>query len=153
MPVSLADAWMFFSNPHNLSKLTPSFLNLKVINNVFGNEIYPGQVMLYKVKPFLGLSVTWMTEITHVQKEKMFVDEQRKGPYALWHHQHHFKAIEGGVKMTDVIHYRLPFGLIGNLFHGRLVKKKLEQIFLYRYEKVKELFGDWKNDSPNINID
>src|SRR6476469_6117316 len=102
IPVTIHDAWDFFSNPANLFTLTPPHLNLKFTNKLFGDDMYPGQVITYKVKPLLGIPLFWMTEITHVEKHHFFVDEQRKGPYALWHHQHHFKPVPGGVEMTDI---------------------------------------------------
>ena len=153
IPTKLEDAWAFFSNPHNLLAITPPFLNLKVTNEIFGNEAYAGQVITYTVKPLFGIPVSWMTEITHIDKLRLFVDEQRKGPYQLWHHQHHFKAIEGGVEMTDMVHYRLPFGVLGNLAHAITVKNKLEEIFKYRYFKINEVFGDWPESTMQLRID
>jgi ligand-binding SRPBCC domain-containing protein len=153
IPVSLEDAWSFFSNPDNLLTITPPFLNLKVTNEILGTEAYAGQVITYTVKPLLGIPLSWMTEITHVDKLRMFVDEQRKGPYQLWHHQHHFKAIEGGVEMTDMVHYRLPFGFLGNMANAITVKSKLKEIFTYRYFKINELFGDWPESTLNLRID
>lgn len=143
IPVGLEEAWNFFSNPNKLLAITPPFLQLKVTNDLFGNEMYAGQVMTYKVKPMMGIALSWMTEITQMQPLKFFVDEQRKGPYKLWHHQHHFKAIEGGVEMTDLVHYQLPFGILGNLANALTVKNQLEEIFTYRYFKINEIFGDW----------
>ena len=93
----------------------------------------------------MGIPVYWMTEITQVKDREHFIDEQRFGPYQFWHHQHHFKAIPGGVEMTDIIHYRNPLGLIGRLANRLFVAKKLKIIFEYRFQKVKELFGEWKN--------
>ena len=153
IPVTIEEAWKFFSNPHNLVALTPAFLNLKITNGLFGEEVYAGQVMQYTVKPLFGISVSWMTEITHVEKHKLFVDEQRKGPYKLWHHQHHFKIIEGGVEMTDLVHYRLPFSFFGSIAHSLTVKKKLTEIFTYRYFKINEIFGDWPNSTMSLQID
>jgi ligand-binding SRPBCC domain-containing protein len=153
LPVSLAEAWAFFSNPHNLAVITPPFLNLKVTNELKTNEIFPGQVITYKVKPLLGIPVHWATEISHVEPQKMFVDEQRKGPYRLWHHEHHFKAIESGVEMTDLVHYQLPFGILGEIGHPLVVKSKLEQIFTYRYFKTIEMLGDWPGSKINLRID
>jgi ligand-binding SRPBCC domain-containing protein len=89
----------------------------------------------------LGLPLYWMTEITHVVEGKYFIDEQRFGPYTLWHHQHHFRAVDGGVEMTDLIHYKIPLGIIGRVANMLFVRQKLNDIFNYRYEKVKELFG------------
>lgn len=141
IPVPLSKAWSFFSDPHNLLTITPPFLNLKVTNDIFSKEVYPGQVMIYTVKPLLGIPFEWMTEITHIEKEKFFVDEQRKGPYKLWHHQHHFKSIDGQTEMTDLVHYRLPAGIFGSVLNHLVVKDKLISIFDYRYKKIGELFG------------
>lgn len=148
IPVRLEEAWDFFSHPSNLFTLTPPALNLKFTNQLYGAEMYPGQVITYKVKPLLGIPLFWMTEITHVQKHTFFVDEQRKGPYALWHHQHHFKPVEGGVEMTDMVHYALPFGPLGSIVHSVLVKNQLHKIFAYRYAKIQELFGAWPGAQP-----
>jgi ligand-binding SRPBCC domain-containing protein len=148
IPVRLEEAWDFFWHTANLFTLTPPALNLKFTNQLYGAEMYPGQVITYKVKPLLGIPLFWMTEITHVQKHAFFVDEQRKGPYALWHHQHHFKPIAGGIEMTDMVHYALPFGPLGNIAHSVLVKDQLHKIFTYRYTKIQELFGAWPGAQP-----
>jgi ligand-binding SRPBCC domain-containing protein len=141
IPVSLSDAWDFFSKPKNLAEITPSELDFNIISLYHGEEMYPGQIIEYKVKPLFGIPVYWMTEITHVEKEKYFVDEQRFGPYSLWHHQHHFKAIPGGVEMTDIIHYKIPFGFLGDIAQWLFVRKNLEQIFKYREQAVAKRFG------------
>ncbi len=104
--------------------------------------MYAGQVIEYKVSPFLGIPLYWMTEITHVEDKKYFVDEQRYGPFSMWHHQHHFKTIEGGVEMTDIVHYKLPLWFLGDIANRLFVKTQLQQIFDYRFKKVVELFGD-----------
>ncbi len=147
IPVSLKESWDFFSNPHNLLAITPTFLNLKIKDTIYGEEAYAGQIITYNVKPLLGIPIFWMTEITHVEKYKLFVDEQRKGPYSLWHHQHHFKAIEGGIEMTDIVHYSVPFGFLGNMANKLFVKKQLKKIFTHRYFKINELFGDWPGET------
>lgn len=146
LPVPLEKAWDFFSNPKNLLTITPPFLNLKVTNELYGERMYPGQVITYKVKPLLGIPLFWMTEITHVVEGQLFVDEQRTGPYKIWHHQHHFRPIEGGVEMTDLVHYALPFGPLGTLAHPLVVRQQLHRIFAFRYEKVVSLFGAWPGD-------
>jgi ligand-binding SRPBCC domain-containing protein len=150
VPASLEEIWAFFSDAKNLALVTPPHLNLKVTNPVYGEAVYAGQVMTYNVKPVLGIPVAWMTEITHVADKKYFVDEQRKGPYKLWHHQHHFRAIEGGVEMTDLVHYRLPLGFLGSLAHGILVKGELQKIFTYRYQKIVERFGKWEGEKMEV---
>lgn len=141
IPVGLDEAWDFFSHPKNLAVMTPDYLNLKFTNELYGEKMYQGQVMTYKVKPVLGIPMFWMTEITHVEPKKFFVDEQRFGPYALWHHQHHFKEVEGGVEMTDLIHYKAPLGFFGDIAVALFIKKQLEGIFEFRKKKVVELFG------------
>lgn len=141
MPVSLAQAWDFFSSPANLQTITPPYMGFTIISQHHGDKMYPGQIIEYKVTPVLGIPLYWMTEITHVQEERFFVDEQRFGPYSLWHHQHHFKAIEGGVEMTDIVHYKLPLWWLGDLANTLFVKKQLAGIFEYRKKKVEEMFG------------
>lgn len=145
IPVSLEEAWSFFSHPKNLAVMTPDYLNLKFTNELFGEEMYAGQVMTYNVKPVLGIPMFWMTEITHVKDREYFVDEQRFGPYAMWHHQHHFREIEGGVEMTDLIHYKVPGWILGDLMNTLFIRGQLENIFSFRVRKVEELFGVWEN--------
>lgn len=152
VPAGLDEVWAFFSDARNLLGITPPHLNLKVTGEVFGESVYAGQVMTYKVKPLLGIPLSWMTEITHVEEKKYFVDEQRKGPYKLWHHQHHFKSIAGGVEMTDLVHYRLPLGPLGSLANSFIVKKELEKIFTYRYRKIIERFGAWEGEKMELRI-
>ena len=144
LPVSLEEAWKFFSDPNNLKVITPPSLNLVVTNEILGNKAYAGQIITYTVKPLLGIAMNWMTEITHVEEGKYFIDEQRKGPYKLWHHQHHFSPIEGGVLMKDIVHYRLPMGFLGDLLvHKPIVFPKLKEIFDFRTKKVEEIFGKY----------
>ncbi len=145
IPVSLDSAWMFFSNPANLQAITPEGMGFKVISKHHGPVMYAGQIIEYTLKPLLGIPVYWMTEITQVKNKEYFIDEQRFGPYKLWHHQHHFKAIEGGVEMTDIVHYKNPLWWLGRLANALFVKKKLQKIFEYRFQKVEELFGKWDN--------
>lgn len=143
IPVSLPEAWDFFSKPKNLAEITPRELDFNIISLYHGEEMYPGQIIEYKVKPLLGIPVYWMTEITHVEKEKYFVDEQRFGPYILWHHQHHFKSITGGVEMTDIVHYKIPFGFLGDIAQWLFVRKNLEKIFEFREKAVEQRFGSF----------
>lgn len=142
LPISLEQAWDFFSSPLNLAKITPDHMGF-IITSDFkeGQKMYPGMIITYKVSPLLGIKLNWMTEITHVQDGKYFVDEQRFGPYALWHHQHHFEEIKGGVHMTDIINYAIPYGFIGRIANTILVEKEVRGIFDYREKKVEELFG------------
>jgi ligand-binding SRPBCC domain-containing protein len=141
IPCSIEEAWQFFSNPANLVKITPTAFDFKMISQYHGEKMYPGQIIEYKVKPVLGIPLYWMTEITHVEHLQFFVDEQRYGPYAFWHHQHLFTAIRGGVEMTDIVHYRIPFWFIGDIANALMVRKQLENVFRYRYEQVEGMFG------------
>ena len=142
LPVSPEKAWDFFSSPLNLREITPSYMDFHVTSDPdFLQKMYPGQVITYTVKPLLGIPLFWMTEITHVEPGRFFVDEQRVGPYALWHHQHHFRPVPGGVEMTDLVHYKAPFGLLGRLVNFIFVRRQLNGIFDFRYRKLEELFG------------
>ncbi|HVZ55032.1 MAG TPA: SRPBCC family protein [Chitinophagaceae bacterium] len=147
IPVSLEKAWDFFSSPANLQQLTPKDMDFKVISAHHGDRMYPGQIIEYTVKPLLGIPVYWMTEITHVEPHRFFVDEQRFGPYRFWHHQHHFREIPGGVEMTDIVHYSNPLWWLGDLANVLVVRKRLAQIFDYRFRQVEELFGKWPADT------
>lgn len=141
VPVSLSEAWDFFSSPKNLQDITPKNLGFHIITKDLAEKAYAGQIIEYTVKPILGIPVYWMTEITHVEDGKYFVDEQRYGPYSLWHHQHHFKENANGVEMTDLVHYKLPLGFLGGIAHSFFVKKQLEGIFSYREKMIKEKWG------------
>ena len=141
LPISVDKAWEFLSNPKNLKEITPKHMNFRILSGA-DRTIFAGQIIQYKVTPMLGISTKWVTEITHVKDKEYFVDEQRFGPYALWHHKHFIKKIDGGVEMEDVIDYKIPFGIIGQIAHPIIVKNKLKQIFKYRENKLKELFGE-----------
>ncbi|MEO8253906.1 MAG: SRPBCC family protein, partial [Flavobacterium sp.] len=104
-------------------------------------NMYAGQIIQYKVTPLFGIKLTWVTEITTVKEGSYFIDEQRFGPYALWHHKHFFEPTENGVKMTDLVHYALPLGFIGRIMNTLIVKNKLKEIFEYREQKVNEIFN------------
>ncbi len=140
LPVSLDIAWAFFSNPNNLAKITPEYMGFNVISDHQGDTMYAGQIIEYNVKPLLGIPLYWMTEITQVVDKKYFIDEQRFGPYVLWHHQHHFIAIDGGVEMTDIVHYKLPLGILGRFANWLFVKKQLKTIFDYRFSAAEKVF-------------
>jgi ligand-binding SRPBCC domain-containing protein len=111
-----------------------------IISKHHGAKMYPGQIIEYTVKPLFGIPLYWMTEITHVEEGKYFVDEQRFGPYSLWHHQHHFREVPGGVEMTDIVHYKIPLWILGDIANALFVRQQLQGIFDYRYKKVEELF-------------
>jgi ligand-binding SRPBCC domain-containing protein len=140
LPISVDEAWSFLSNPENLKVITPDYMGFNIQSGA-DRPMYAGQIIEYIVTPILGIKTKWVTEITHVVDKEYFVDEQRFGPYTLWHHKHFIKEIDGGVEMEDLLHYKLPFGFLGQLVHPFLVKPKLDEIFEYRKNKLVELFG------------
>jgi ligand-binding SRPBCC domain-containing protein len=143
LPITLDKAWEFLSNPKNLPIITPDYMSFKIVSKI-DRPLYTGQIIQYIVTPLLGIKTKWVSEITHIEEKKYFVDEQMYGPYALWHHKHFVKEIEGGVELEDIIDYKVPLGILGQLVHPFLVKPKLEEIFNYRQEKLVALFGEMK---------
>lgn len=140
LPITKQKAWEFLSNPANLKEITPDYMSFDILSGG-DRPMYAGQIIQYIVTPIAGIKTKWVTEITHVKKGEYFVDEQRFGPYALWHHKHFINEIEGGVEMEDIIDYKLPLGVLGQLGHPILVKPKLKEIFDYRKNKLNKLFG------------
>jgi len=140
LPISLVEAWDFFSSPKNLKRITPEYMGFDIVGEC-PEIMYPGLFIHYKVKPLLGIPMNWTTEITQVRELAYFVDEQRVGPYRIWHHEHFFEEIPGGVLMHDIVSYQLPFGPLGDLVHPWLVLPKLNQIFAHRFRTATELFG------------
>ncbi len=151
LPISPEKAWSFLSSPRNLKVITPDHMGFTILSGG-DRPMFAGQIIQYKVNPFPGYSTKWVTEITHVEEGSYFVDEQRFGPYALWHHKHFIKPIEGGVEMEDIIDYKIPFGILGQLAHPMIVKKQLLQIFNYREQKLKELFGQLEGMPTELNL-
>ncbi|MCC8427159.1 SRPBCC family protein [Mucilaginibacter sp. UR6-11] len=145
LPIPLAETWDFFTSPLNLAKITPPQMRFEVTSPYNAKtKVYEGMIITYKITPLLGIKMNWMTEITHVKEYEYFVDEQRFGPYALWHHEHHFKEIKGGVHMTDILNYAVPYGVLGRLSNKLLVGKEIKKIFKHREKAINELFGVYK---------
>ncbi|SEK34132.1 Ligand-binding SRPBCC domain-containing protein [Aquimarina amphilecti] len=144
LPISLQEAWDFLSNPSNLKTITPDYMGFKILSGA-EKKMYAGQIIQYIVTPVAGIKTKWVTEITHSVDKEYFVDEQRFGPYSLWHHKHFIKEIPGGVEMEDIIDYKVPFGILGQLVHPFMVKPKLKEIFDYREKKLIELFGTYNS--------
>ncbi len=140
LPISKQEAWNFLSDPKNLKVLTPDRMGFTILSGG-DRPMFAGQIIQYKVSPFASYSTEWITEITHVKEGEFFVDEQRFGPYSLWHHKHFLNEINGGTEMEDIIDYKVPFGVLGQWAHPILVKKQLQKIFSYREQKLVELFG------------
>ncbi|WP_422351295.1 SRPBCC family protein [Flagellimonas sp.] len=145
LPISLMEAWEFLSNPENLSTITPAHMEFKILSGA-DRPMFPGQIISYTVRPFPFFKVQWITEITHMEQGHYFVDEQRHGPYAFWHHKHFIKEHGNGVLMEDIVDYGLPFGPFGELLHFLFIKRQLNQIFEYRKQKLEKLFGEPQTD-------
>jgi ligand-binding SRPBCC domain-containing protein len=139
LPISIEKAWDFFATPKNLNEVTPKDMVFKILGDI-PEKMYQGMFIRYKITPMLNIQLDWCTEITHIQEGQFFVDEQRKGPYNIWHHEHHFKSVEGGVLMTDILHYDVGMGILGWIAGKLFVDNKVKQIFEYR----KEILGKYE---------
>lgn len=139
---NIRDVWDFVSSPKNLKKITPKYMNFVIKSKNLDEKIYPGMIISYKVSPILSVPTNWVTEITHVKKNEIFVDEQRVGPYQIWHHEHLFKEEKNGVLMIDIISYKLPFGILGRIINYLFIKNKILNIFNYRFNKMNEIFNN-----------
>jgi ligand-binding SRPBCC domain-containing protein len=138
LPLSLEDAWSFFSSPKNLNAITPPEMSFQILHEI-PEKMYEGLIINYIVSPMFNIPMKWVTEITHVKENHYFVDEQRLGPYQIWHHEHHFKVVKGGVLMTDILHYHIGKSIFGWLAGLLFVDKKVASIFKYRGLKLEQL--------------
>ena len=145
LPISLQEAWAFFSSPKNLAKITPEHMNFKILYQSGGDKAYAGQIIRYQINVLPFIPVHWVTEITQVKEPFHFIDEQRFGPYALWHHQHHFEEVKGGVLMTDEVNYAIPFGILGRFAHWLFVAKEVNRIFEHRFRTLADFFSKGSN--------
>jgi len=137
----LDEVWHFFSRPENLNDVTPGDMSFQILSDIKDKPMYEGMIICYKISPFAGIKMDWVTEITHISDRRFFVDEQRFGPYAMWHHEHHFEEKNGGVLMRDILHYKVPYGIIGTIADVIFVDSKVEQIFQFRKKAIATLFG------------
>lgn len=140
---SLDEVWDFISSPKNLKEITPDYMGFDITTKGLAEKMYPGMIISYKVKPLLGISTTWVTEITQVKDKEYFVDEQRVGPYKIWHHEHFIQKIDGGVLMKDIVSYQPPFGFLGSIANKLMIKRKLNEIFNYRSRAIENKYGKY----------
>lgn len=140
LPLRIEQAWDFFSRPENLDTITPDDMRFVITSPVPQGGIYAGQIITYKVSPLLGIPLSWVTEITHVNAPYSFVDAQLHGPYKFWHHEHHFKQVKGGVEMTDILYYAPPLGIMGDIAAALFIRRRVDAIFAYRRKKLEQLF-------------
>jgi len=143
LPISLEEAWNFFATPKNLNEVTPQDMVFEITSDL-PDRMYEGLIITYRIKPMMNIALNWVTEITHIKDKEFFVDDQRKGPYHIWHHEHHFKAVEGGVLMTDLLHYDIGKSIFGWIAGKLFVHKKVRQIFEYRYKALEKMFAPKK---------
>ena len=141
VPAGIDEIWDFISSPANLSKITPEKMGFEITSGELPEKMYPGMIISYKVRPLLGIKMTWVTEITQVKEKQYFVDEQRVGPYSMWHHEHILEEQDNGILMKDIITYRPPMGFLGALANRFIIKKQLDGIFTYRKTAMEQQFG------------
>jgi ligand-binding SRPBCC domain-containing protein len=141
IPVTIVEAWDFFSSPANLARITPPEMMFRITDGDGGQQIYEGMRIRYTLYPFMMVPMQWETEITRVDKPFAFEDSQKSGPYESWHHLHQFREIPGGVEMTDQVNYVMPMGAFGDLVNTLIVSRRLEEVFTYRKRKVEAILG------------
>lgn len=141
IPSTIDKVWDFISSPGNLKEITPPYMGFVITSKNASEKMYAGMIITYKVSPLAGIKLNWVTEITQVKEKEYFVDEQRIGPYKLWHHQHKIEPVTGGVLMTDIVTYQPPFGFLGALANSVIIKQKLKHIFDYRTLAIESRFG------------
>ncbi len=140
VPGEMDEVWEFFCDPDNLQRITPRYMKFEIQSDSKGIKMYPGMLILYKVSPLANIPLDWVTEITSIRHHEYFIDEQRSGPYALWHHEHRFAQVPGGVEMTDILHYAVPFGFLGRLLNNVMISSRIDHIFEYRQKAIDEIF-------------
>lgn len=140
LTTTIDELWDFISSPQNLKRITPDYMGFDILSKNLPDKIYEGMIISYIVKPVLGLKTNWVTEITHIKDKAYFVDEQRVGPYSIWHHQHIIKQQGKQVLMKDIVSYKPPFGMLGSIGNKLIIHKKLNEIFDYRTEVLEKLF-------------
>ena len=141
LPATIDQVWTFMAAPQNLKKITPDYMGFAITSQNLPDKMYPGMIVSYKVSPLLNIKMNWVTEITHVRYQQYFVDEQRMGPYSLWHHQHHFIETKEGIKMDDIVTYSPPLGPLGAAANHLIIRDKLNEIFDYRKTALNRKFG------------
>lgn len=141
LKVSKNELWAFISDPRNLSKITPEKMGFLITSKDLPTEMYEGMIISYKVKPVANLPTTWVTEITKVKEKSYFVDEQRIGPFSMWHHEHILEEIDSNtILMKDIVSYSPPFGVLGRIANSLFIKQNLKQIFNHRKEVLDKMF-------------
>ena len=149
IPSTIEQVWDFIANPGNLQNITPEYMGFDITTSNLPDQMYPGMIIIYKVSPISRIKMNWVTEITHIREQEYFVDEQRSGPYKIWHHEHRITPVDGGVLMTDLVTYQPPFGFLGTVANRFFIRKKLDEIFEFRRQKLTEIFGQTEQGDSN----
>ena len=144
LPISKEEAWAFFSDPSQLENITPDHMSMKPMQEL-PKYMYEGMIILYRIEPFFKVNMKWVTEITHIQEGKYFIDEQRFGPFRFWHHQHRLIENKAGVELQDTVHYVMPFSILGRVAHQLFIRKRIENIFSYRKKQLETHFRERVN--------
>lgn len=144
LPTTTPVIWDYIATPKNLKDITPKYMNFTITSKTSLDKMYAGMIIAYEVSPMLGIPLQWVTEITHIKEYEYFVDEQRIGPYAMWHHEHFIEAIHGGISMTDIVTYKPPGGIFGVIANHFIIQKQLAKIFDYRRVALENLFGKYE---------
>lgn len=139
---SMDEAWDFFATPRNLENITPDDFHINITSKPLPEKMFKGQIITYKMQPMPGLNLNWMTEITQIEEKKYFIDEQRSGPYKIWHHEHWFEEVDGGVMMTDKVVYVLPLGILGRIANSLKVGRQIRHIFEHRRIAIDKYFNN-----------
>lgn len=145
IPAGIDGIWDFISAPSNLKKITPAAMGFEITSLNADVDMYEGMIISYEVRPLLNIKTLWVTEITHVVPKTYFVDEQRIGPYKMWHHEHRLEEINGGVLMTDIVSYQPPMGFLGRIANTLIIQNKLNTIFDFRTQALDEIYGKWED--------
>lgn len=140
LKIDIDKAWDFFSNPENLGLITPQHMGFEITSKK-AVEMYEGQIISYKIGVLPMIKTNWVTEITHVKDKVYFVDEQRMGPYKMWHHEHFFEEKNQGVLMKDKVSIAMHMGFLGNIIFKGFIGNEVKKIFNYRFNKLEELFN------------
>ncbi len=140
LPGTPEEVFGFFADAHNLEVLTPPLLRFRLVTPA-PIAMGRGTLIRYRLRVH-RVPVSWLTEITAWEPPHRFVDEQIKGPYALWQHTHSFEPTgDGGTLMRDVVRYRIGFGPLGTIANGLVVRRDVEAIFDYRAQRIRALFA------------
>ena len=140
IPRPIGEVFAFFSDARNLEEITPPWLGLRIMTPG-PIRIATGTRIRYRLR-LHGIPLGWTTEIREWEPPLRFVDVQLDGPYRLWHHTHRFEPKDGGTLMTDIVRYRLPFGILGRAMHFVKVQRDVERIFTFRSQRIREVFDN-----------